>query len=97
MIKTPDNRYMMIDTGKSGYNGGKSQAEMLILKYFKDNGIHKTSFALNRNTNPVSVLVECAYMINPEEYMRIRNKAVQKQIAKSIKNSIKKYIISLHE
>lgn len=39
MIKTPDNKYLMIDTGKSGYNGGKSQAEMLILKYFKDNGI----------------------------------------------------------
>ena len=39
MIKTPDNKYMMIDTGKSGYNGGKSQAEMLIIKYFKDRGI----------------------------------------------------------
>ena len=39
MIKTPDNKYIMIDTGKAGYNGGKSQAEMLILKYFADNGI----------------------------------------------------------
>jgi len=41
MIKTPDNKYMMIDTGKGGYNGGKSQAELLILKYFADNGIKK--------------------------------------------------------
>ena len=39
MIKTPKNEYYMIDTGKSGYNGGKSQAEIIILKYFKDNGI----------------------------------------------------------
>lgn len=39
MIKTPDNKYLMIDTGKSGYNGGKSQAEMIILKYFTDRGI----------------------------------------------------------
>ena len=39
MIKTPDNKYIMIDTGKAGYNGGKSQAEMIILKYFKDQGI----------------------------------------------------------
>lgn len=39
MIKTPDNKYIMIDTAKSGYNGGKSQAEILILKYFKDKGI----------------------------------------------------------
>ena len=30
----------MIDTGKSGYNGGKSQAEFLILKYMLDKGIH---------------------------------------------------------
>ena len=39
LIKTPNNKYMMIDTGKSGYNGGKSQAEFLILKYLKDRGI----------------------------------------------------------
>lgn len=39
LIKTPDNKYIMIDTGKSGYNGGKSQAEFIILKYLKDRGI----------------------------------------------------------
>ena len=39
LIKTPANEYIMIDTAKSGYNGGKSQAEMLILKYMLDRGI----------------------------------------------------------
>lgn len=39
LIKTPENKYIMIDTAKSGYNGGKSQAEMLILKYMLDRGI----------------------------------------------------------
>lgn len=39
VIKTPQNKYIMIDTAKLGYNGGKSQAEMIILKYFKDRGI----------------------------------------------------------
>lgn len=39
LIKTPKNEYFIIDTGKSGYNGGKSQAEIVILKYLKDNGI----------------------------------------------------------
>ena len=39
LIKTPDNKYIMVDTGKNGYNGGKSQAEMLIIKYFTDKGI----------------------------------------------------------
>ena len=39
LIKTPKNEYIMIDTGKSGYGGGKSQAEFIVLKYLKDNGI----------------------------------------------------------
>ena len=39
LIKTPSNEYLMIDTGKAGYNGGKSQAEIIVLKYFKDIGI----------------------------------------------------------
>lgn len=39
LIKTPKNEYIMIDTGKNGYNGGKSQAEIIVLKYFKDKGI----------------------------------------------------------
>ena len=39
LIKTPSNEYLMVDTGKAGYNGGKSQAEIIVLKYFKDIGI----------------------------------------------------------
>lgn len=39
LIKTPDNKYIMIDTGRSAYRGGKSQAEIIMLKYFKDKGI----------------------------------------------------------
>ncbi len=61
----------------------------------KKGGIFKSSFALNRSTNPVSVLVECAYMINPEEYILLQNPEFQKNIAKSIKNSIEKYIIQI--
>jgi len=41
LIKTPQNKYFIIDTAKSGYNGGKSQAEIIILKYMKDKGIKK--------------------------------------------------------
>ncbi len=39
LVKTPQNKYVAIDTGKSGYNGGKSQAEYIILKYMRDKGI----------------------------------------------------------
>ena len=39
LLKTPANKYYIIDTGKMGYDGGKSQAEIIILKYLKDKGI----------------------------------------------------------
>ncbi|MBR1908707.1 DNA internalization-related competence protein ComEC/Rec2 [bacterium] len=39
LIKSPKNKYFMIDTGKSGYNGGNSQALTIIIKYMKDKGI----------------------------------------------------------
>ena len=32
LVKTPKNEYIMIDAGKAGYDGGKSQAEIIILK-----------------------------------------------------------------
>lgn len=39
LIKTPENKYFIIDTAKSGYKGQKSQAQIIILKYLKDKGI----------------------------------------------------------
>ncbi len=60
----------------------------------KCNGIHKSSFALTRSTNPVSVLVETAYMIYPEEYLLLKNPIFRKNAAKSIKNSIKEFLIA---
>lgn len=61
----------------------------------KDNGIHKSSFVLTRSTNPVSVLVEVAYMINPNEYIFLKNEQFRKNVAKSIKKSIEEYILIL--
>lgn len=39
LLKTPQNRYMIIDTGKSGYRGSSSKAKMIIVKYLRDKGI----------------------------------------------------------
>lgn len=39
LIKTPQNKYFIIDTGKQGYMNGKSQAEFIIMAYLKDKGI----------------------------------------------------------
>ena len=39
LLKTPRNKYMIIDTGKSGYRGSSSKAKMIIIKYLRDKGI----------------------------------------------------------
>ena len=39
LLKTPKDKYYIIDTGKMPYDNGKSQAEIIILKYLKDKGI----------------------------------------------------------
>lgn len=39
LIKTPRNKYFIIDTGRAGYKGGKAQANSIIIKYLKDRGI----------------------------------------------------------
>ena len=39
LLKTPDNKYFIIDSGKMPYNSGKSQAKYVINKYLKDRGV----------------------------------------------------------
>lgn len=39
LIKTPANKYFIIDTGRASYNGSKAQANSIIIKYLKDYGI----------------------------------------------------------
>lgn len=39
LIKTPQDKYFIIDTGKMAYRGGKTQAQMVILSYLKDIGV----------------------------------------------------------
>lgn len=41
LVKTPQNNYYIIDTGKFPYTSKNSQASMTIGKYLKDNGIRK--------------------------------------------------------
>lgn len=39
LIKSPQNKYYIIDTGKLPYKNGASQADYIIIKYLKDKGI----------------------------------------------------------
>lgn len=61
----------------------------------KDNGLRKSSFAMNRSTNPISVLIETAYMINPEEYKKLQDDKFQEKLAESVKKSLSQFMILL--
>ena len=39
LVKTPQNKYILIDTAKQPFSSGKSQLEMIIRKYLKDRGV----------------------------------------------------------
>lgn len=39
LIKSPEGKYFLIDSAKSGYKGAKSPARAIILEYLKDRGI----------------------------------------------------------
>lgn len=39
LIKTPQNKYFFVDTGKAPYKSGNTQAKIIMLKYLKDRGI----------------------------------------------------------
>ena len=39
LLRTPQNKYFIVDTGKMGYNGRRSQADIILLKYLRDRGI----------------------------------------------------------
>jgi len=67
------------------------QASLVKKIGFKDLGIIKESFVLTRPSNPVSVLVEVGFMINPFEYEKLIDSQFQKQAAEGIKDGIEKY------
>lgn len=53
--------------------------------------VRQGSLALVRNTNALSILIEVAYMINPEDNAKLIDTAFQQQCAKSIADGIEKY------
>lgn len=57
--------------------------------------VRQGSLALVRPTACVSILIEVAYMINPDDYTRLLDKNFQQNCAKAIADGIEKYILNL--
>lgn len=58
----------------------------------KDDGTRYASFVLTRPTMPVSVLIEVAYMPNPDEYIKLTNRHFQHKTARSIAEGLEEYL-----
>ena len=68
------------------------QKQMLKEMGTKDDGVYKRSFAVIRNTNSLSILIEMAYMVHPTEYALLLDNNFRQIIANSIKNGIENYL-----
>ena len=82
------------------YNQSKPLADTIIETMTSELGLNndkvrQASFALVRNTNALSILIETAYLINPEDNAKLISADFQKEIAKSIANGLEKYFGNL--
>ena len=68
------------------------QQELLKQTQFKDDGVNYASFALTRPTNPISVLVECGYLIDKNEMEKLTNKKFQKEFASAFAKGVENYL-----
>lgn len=69
-----------------------------ILKYMtviagtNNDKVRQGSLALVRNTNALSILIEVAYLINPDDSVLLKDEDFQKKCAKAIADGIENYL-----
>lgn len=78
------------------YNQAKPLADVLIDTMTNQLGtnndkVRQASLALVRNTNALSLLIETAYLINPEDNSKLINPEFQNNCAKAIADGLEKY------
>ncbi len=79
------------------YNQSKPLADwimnsMVLQLGMKNRCVRQQSFAVVRNTNALSVLIEVGYLINPEDNARMIDKNFQKKTAKAIADGIQNFM-----
>lgn len=97
----PDGKDPIKNRGTSVYyyhNQAKPLAENILNSMTTQLGtqndkVRQGSLALVRPTSSVSVLIEVAYIINPDDYTLLLDKSFQMNCAKSIADGIEKYIL----
>lgn len=79
------------------YDEAKPLANVLINSITEQLGINndkvrQASFAVVRNTNALSVLIETAYLINPEDNSKLIDEEFQRAYAKAIADGLEMYL-----
>lgn len=79
------------------YNQAKPLADDIIKEMtsqlgMKNDKVRQQSFAVVRNTNALSILIEIGYMINPSDNAKMINKDFQKKTAKAIADGIENFL-----
>lgn len=78
------------------YNQAKPLAEDILSEMtsqlkMRNDKVRQQSFAVVRNSNALSILIEIGYMINPSDNAKMIDKNFQKDAAKAIADGIEKY------
>ena len=78
------------------YNQSKPLADVVINTITSELGLNndkvrQASFAVVRNTNALSILIETAYLINPEDNSKLISEDFQKQYAKAVADGLEEY------
>ena len=63
----------------------------------RDNGVKQASFAVIRPSEYVGILVETAFLINPEDVEIYKSKDYFKKVSKGVTNGIEKYLNSINQ
>lgn len=98
----PDGKDPLKNRGTSVYyyhNQAKFLADSILSEITtqlctQNDKVRQGSLALVRPTSSVSVLIEVAYIINPDDYALLLDKDFQKNCAKAIADGIEKYLLN---
>ena len=79
------------------YNQSKDLANTILTTMtenleLNNDGLHQASFAVVRNTSALSILIETAYLINPDDNSKLVTQEFQKNCAKAIVDGLEEYI-----
>lgn len=78
---------------KETYELAKAVQKSLVFgTEFRDDGVNFASFALTRSPYPLCILVECGYIIHPDEAKKLSDSEFQKLLADYMIDGIKNYL-----